>query len=145
MNEKLIHSMAAVAIALSLMLTVLFTASGCNYLSQEHRERAGELGKDLLFAGLKLALTAGLNELSGSVSELRPEMPGLIASINATFAEPIAPEDAAAQLAAHVRASVPEQYQQMVLDQLAESAIDSEPPASSGRSYAVQFAAALNK
>lgn len=128
MKEKTIHSLAAVAVALSLMLTVMFATTGCNTLSPEQRETVRHAAKEVALIGIGL----GLNQLGQSVSELRPYIPTLQASINATFAATDDPAEAADAVAAAVGDIVPAKYQEMVLTEIVSSA--TSPATASGDS-----------
>lgn len=132
--------MAAVAVALSLMLTVLFLNTGCNTLSPEQRETVRNAAKEIALIGIGL----GLNQLGQSVSELRPYIPTLQASINATFAATDDPDEAAEATIAAVDDIIPAEYQDRVLTEIVIGA--SSPATASGDSVGLwgdQFVAAI--
>lgn len=138
--EKLIHSLAALAVATSIMLAVVFATSGCHHLSTEQRETIRNAAKEVALIGIGI----GLNQLGQSVSELRPYIPTLTASINATFAATDDPQEAADAVATAVGDIIPAEYQDDVFAELVRGA--TSPATASGDSvgpWGNQFASAI--
>lgn len=75
----------------------------------------------VLKSAARLALSYGVDELSGRVKEVRPYQHQLRALIETTFARPVEAEQAGAALRAGVLAIIPEDLREVVLAQFRES------------------------
>ena len=127
-------------ISAAILIAVLGLTTGCSTLTDTQRETVRNAAKEIALIGIGI----GLNQLGDSVHELRPYMPTLQASINATFAATDDPQEAATATAAAVNDIIPTEYREDVLAEIIRSA--SSPATASGDSignFGSQYARAL--
>ena len=127
-------------ISAAILIAVLGLTTGCSTLTDSQRETVRNVAKEAALIGIGI----GLNHLGDSVSELRPYIPTLQASINATFAATDDPQQAATATAAAVEDIIPVEYREDVLAEIIRSA--SSPATASGDSignFGSQYASAL--
>ena len=122
------------------LVAVIGLTTGCSTLTDTQRETVRNAAKEIALIGIGI----GLNQLGDSVHELRPYIPTLQASINATFAATDDPQEAATATAAAVNDIIPTEYREDVLAEIIRSA--SSPATASGDSignFGSQYASAL--
>jgi len=128
------------AILIAVIALVSHLTTGCSTLTDSQRETVRNAAKEIALIGIGI----GLNHLGDSVHELRPYIPTLQASINATFAATADPQEAATATAAAVEDIIPVEYREDVLAEIIRSA--SSPATASGDSignFGSQYASAL--
>jgi|GEM_PF-3731265 hypothetical protein len=136
------------AALLSLLCSLLFLGSACASL-----ENLSDQQKAVGKAVARIALQLAIGELNGRVKELQPYTPNLVKLLDLTFAKPITPEAAAAQIKAHVAETIPAPRQAEVLatikDALRRDASSAPPTPAAGpsaadpASYSARLARAL--
>ena len=127
-------------ISAAILIAVLGLTTGCSTLTDTQRETVRNAAKEIALIGIGI----GLNQLGDSVHELRPYIPTLQASINATFAATEDPQQAATATAAAVNDIIPTEYREDVIAEIIRSA--SSPATASGDSignFGSQYASAL--
>ena len=115
-------------ISAAILIAVLGLTTGCSTLTDSQRETVRNAAKEIALIGIGI----GLNQLGDSVHELRPYIPTLQASINATFAATDDPQEAATATAAAVNDIIPTEYREDVIAEIIRSA--SSPATASGDS-----------
>lgn len=126
--------------AILIGLAVLIPATGCQHLSPESKEAAVSIGKQ----AAKIGVLIGLEALGGSVKELQPYLPGLYASINASFASSDDPAEVAASVVEQVDLTIAPEYRAAVLAEIARAA-SGEDTVAAGNEWGKAFSGSIGQ